>query len=403
MTDQSTAVSLAPQQGNDFAMSMFSTAANFELLQLQAQLISRSNLIPREFQGNVPNCAVALEMALRLGASVFPVMQNLDVIHGRPSWRAQFVIALVNSSGRFSSLEFEKKVTGPETTKEVEIEFWQKKPNSDQKEKKVKKINWKYTPTTCIAWATNKATGQRVEGPPVSYDLAFEEGWVSKDGSKWLTSMRELMLMYRAASWFGRIHCPDRLLGIQSTDEVEDTSPIRDVTPEKTEPEAPAETLEGALGKEAGVTEAQVDEVTPPPKAAAARGSRASAPAKQEPAPAPASKPAPANHRGRRVVFESVAAKSDVSKTSGKPYTKYTLAYNEGGTSKQADTFSDVMGPYMQRIPYEALIYVETSPNSNSRYADKLEFVEAEDESALNAPPPAETGEERDADGSYNF
>lgn len=49
----------------------------------------------------------------------------------------------------------------------------------------------------------------------------MQKGWFSKDGSKWRT-MPELMLRYRAASFFGRLYAPDILYGMQTTEEVED-------------------------------------------------------------------------------------------------------------------------------------------------------------------------------------
>ena len=49
--------------------------------------------------------------------------------------------------------------------------------------------------------------------------MARDEGWVSKNGSKWKT-MPEVMIRYRAASFFGRMNCPDMIMGIYSKDEV---------------------------------------------------------------------------------------------------------------------------------------------------------------------------------------
>jgi len=82
----------------------------FALAQRQARALSVSTLVPKEFQGNAANCLLALNMAQRLKADPFMVMQSLFIIHGRPSFSAQFLIAMVNASGRFTPLQF--KVTG---------------------------------------------------------------------------------------------------------------------------------------------------------------------------------------------------------------------------------------------------------------------------------------------------
>ena len=52
-------------------------------------------------------------------------------------------------------------------------------------------------------------------------DMANAEGWVQKNGSKWKT-MPQVMLRYRAASFFARMNCPELTLGYYSQDEVID-------------------------------------------------------------------------------------------------------------------------------------------------------------------------------------
>lgn len=46
-------------------------------------------------------------------------------------------------------------------------------------------------------------------------------GWYSKNGSKWQT-MPELMLRYRAATFFGRLYAPDILMGMKAEEELKD-------------------------------------------------------------------------------------------------------------------------------------------------------------------------------------
>jgi hypothetical protein len=48
--------------------------------------------------------------------------------------------------------------------------------------------------------------------------MAKAEGWLNKNGSKWQT-MPEVMIRYRAASFFGRLNCPDMIMGIYSKEE----------------------------------------------------------------------------------------------------------------------------------------------------------------------------------------
>lgn len=162
--------------------------SNFETAQRQAKALSASDLVPAQYKNNVANTLVALEIANRIGASPLMVMQNLHIIHGRPSWSSTFVIAAINGSGKFTALRFVGDL--------------------------VKGIK---------AVATEKATGEPIEGPIVTMEMAKAEGWVSKTGSKWQT-MPELMMRYRAAAFFGRLYAPEITMGMHSAEEVVDIS-----------------------------------------------------------------------------------------------------------------------------------------------------------------------------------
>ncbi len=163
----------------------------FELLQRVAKAIAASSLVPPQFQGNLPNCIIALEMAQRLGASPLMICQNLFLVHGRPGWSAKFLIASFNESGRFSAVRYE----------------WQGDRDKD---------TW-----GCKAYATEKVTGEKIVGPLITLALAKKEGWYEKAGSKWKT-IPELMLMYRAAAWMVNTHAPEISMGLNTQEELGD-------------------------------------------------------------------------------------------------------------------------------------------------------------------------------------
>lgn len=185
------------------AIHAFSSASNFESAQRMAKALAASTLVPKAYQNNLPNVLIAMELASRIRASVFAVMQNLDIIHGRPSWRALFLIATVNSSGRFTPIRYK----------------FEGKPNTDA---------W-----GCVAVAKDRESGEELEGPLVTIALAKAEGWYSKEGSKWKT-IPQLMLMYRSAGWWARVYCPELSLGMQTDQEVIDTTgvEVRDLPPQ---------------------------------------------------------------------------------------------------------------------------------------------------------------------------
>lgn len=162
---------------------------SFALAQREAQALASSDLVPKEFKGNVANCLIALNLAKRIGADPLMVLQNLDIIHGRPAFRATFLIACLNQCGRFTPLRY--KITG----------------EGDDK--------------TCVAVANDRETGEEYEGPPVSIGMAKAEGWSTKNGSKWKT-MPDLMLRYRAAAFFARTTAPEVAMGLYTADELDD-------------------------------------------------------------------------------------------------------------------------------------------------------------------------------------
>jgi hypothetical protein len=174
------------------AESAFSLEA-FEHAQRVALMLSKSSLIPKEFQNNVQNVMIALEMANRIGASPLMVMQNLYIVHGKPSWSSTFIISAINSCGRFDPLRFDLS-------------------GSDMDMK-------------CIAWTTEKGKQERIEGPAVTMQMAKAEGWIDKNGSKWKT-MPELMIRYRSAAFFGRLYAPEIMMGMQSKEEVMDVTHV---------------------------------------------------------------------------------------------------------------------------------------------------------------------------------
>ena len=172
------------------AVSVFTdTHAFADAQRMVAPLAAAVDLVPPIYRNNIPNCMIALEMSHRIGMSPLMVMQNMNIIHGRNSWGSSFIIALVNSCGRFTPLRF--RYTGEGDSR------------------------------ACRAYAKAKEDGEMIEGPEVSIKMAKDQGWFGKSGSKW-PSMPELMLSYRAAAFFGRLYCPDVLMGLPTDTEIVD-------------------------------------------------------------------------------------------------------------------------------------------------------------------------------------
>ena len=184
------AVQQPTKRVTDYSLGIFGTSDNFIMAMQMAKALASSTIVPQTFQKNEANCLIAIEQAQRLRVSPMMVMQNLHVIQGRPSWSSKFLIAAINNSGKF----------------DMELQF-EETQDKDGK------------PFSCTAWTTKN--GRKVNGMTVDMDIAKEEGWLSKNGSKWKT-MPQLMLRYRAASFFSSLNCPELTMGLYAREEMQD-------------------------------------------------------------------------------------------------------------------------------------------------------------------------------------
>ncbi len=171
----------------------------FNHAQRVAKMLITSSLAPEQFKGeaNLGNAVIAVDVAFRLKLSPLLLMQQLNVIHGKPGFSAQFVIATINSSGKFSRLQFEIEGQG------------------DQR--------------GCVVVARELCSGEILRGTRVDVAMAKKQGWWEKNGSKWPV-MTDQMLAYRAAAFWGRAYAPELLMGLQTVEELEDMPPAENFT-----------------------------------------------------------------------------------------------------------------------------------------------------------------------------
>lgn len=178
-----------PQVSNSPNAITVADTSNFEVQLRRAEIMAQAPFLPDAFRGNPGAVLIAVELADRLDLPVMAVCQNIYVVHGKPAFSGAFYISCINASGRFSPVDYEEQRDGDRLTG-VRVAV------------------------------TRKGTGKAVFGPWVTLEMAAREGW-TKNNPKW-TSMPELMLRYRAASFFARTFCPDVVLGFSIEGEAED-------------------------------------------------------------------------------------------------------------------------------------------------------------------------------------
>lgn len=207
---ESSALTVATPQ-SESGLGLWASAGTFELAQRMAAALAGGCLLPDPYRADkvggqtaLSNCLMLLSLAQRLQMDPFLVGQNMVPINGRPAFSSAFVIALINRCGRFAPLRFEYAGEGDARA--------------------------------CRALAMDRQSRSDLEGNWVSVKMAKDFGWWSRSGSQWSKNTDQL-LAYRAAGWFGRLHCPEVLLGVASREDVIDAVIELEATPAPAAPE----------------------------------------------------------------------------------------------------------------------------------------------------------------------
>ena len=187
-------MSVKSQDTINYGMTMWSDTKSMNAAMKVANLLAKSQLLPEQYIGHPENCLIAIDIANRMRVSPLLVAQNLYIVRGKPGWSGSFAISAINNCGKFSPLDF---------------------------------VYTKNGGGGCYAQATRLSDGKLLKGTEITLDMAKNEGWSTKPGSKWLT-MSEQMLAYRAGSFFARTYCPEVLLGVQTIDEIQDVNGYAD-------------------------------------------------------------------------------------------------------------------------------------------------------------------------------
>lgn len=181
---------------------VFELAKNkFALDQRVGQALCNSMLFPKDLRGDLGSAMIISELSDRMDVSPLELAQNIYLIHGKPSFSSKYMTARLNSSGCIIG------------TLDVVM--------SDDKQ-------------SCYCKAVDSVSGAGKVGMTVTMEMAKAEGWSTKSGSKWKT-MPELMLAYRAQSFFINTHYPQVTFGMRTKEDLEDTE-IIDATFENVDP-----------------------------------------------------------------------------------------------------------------------------------------------------------------------
>lgn len=189
------------QQSRALSNGILNPANLHEALEM-AGVLCKSNLIPKDFQGNPGNVLVAIQWGMELGLAPMQALQSIAVINGRPSLWGDAVIALCKSHPVCEWIKESFDADG-----------------------------------TAVCVAKRKGDPEPVERR-FSLDDAKKAQLTGKQGP-W-TQYPRRMLQMRARSWCLRDAFPDLLRGMAVAEEQQDRVVETTEQPAPTEPTAAA-------------------------------------------------------------------------------------------------------------------------------------------------------------------
>lgn len=174
-----------------------------------ADMLSKSALVPKDYQGNPANCVIAMQWGMEIGLQPLQAMQSIAVINGRPAIWGDAMIALVKGSGLLERIQED---VGDASA-------------------------------TC----TVKRRGEAEVSRSFSMEDAKKAGLAGKQGP-W-TQYPKRMMQMRARAWALRDVFPDVLRGVFVAEEAQDMSREKDITAEAEQVPGPATRTEAVKAR----------------------------------------------------------------------------------------------------------------------------------------------------------
>ena len=202
-----------------------------------ALMMSKSKItVPKHLQGNEGDCFAIVMQAMQWGMNPFAVAQKTHLVNGVLGYEAQLVNAVINSRAPITTrLNYEwfgdwSKVNG-------------KTSNSDD--------------VGVIVSATMKG-----ETEPRTLSVSMAQVGNVRNSPLWVNDPRQ-QLAYLATKRWSRLYCPDVILGVYTSDEFEEASEPKDVTPKESKTASIRDKV--AAKKEAAKPKPQVIDAEPTP------------------------------------------------------------------------------------------------------------------------------------------
>lgn len=201
-------------------ISVFDTDRMDALFKL-ATKISNSDLIPDHYRDKPSNCFLAMWKSERMGMDFHSFMQVSYVLKGKFGYEAKFVIARLNTSGKFKG-PIRWSTAGEVKYDKRMVDTYKNQGNPPQKVliKKEKLFVSADSTKSWTAFATLKSCDEKIE-QTFYLKTAILNGWCEDADSKWNT-MTEEKGQYQSAVFLGRMYAPEVIMDMQTREELED-------------------------------------------------------------------------------------------------------------------------------------------------------------------------------------
>ena len=200
ITQQQQQAAPTVSQGNGAMINAESFDSAFRFASLMAD---GKSTLPKHLHGNPADCMAVVMQAMAWGMNPYAVAQKTHLVNGALGYEAQLVSAVVSSSTAIEG-RFHYEYSAPDT--------WEK---SDDKRAWVK------------CGAILKGEREITWGEPV-----FPAKQAVKNSPLWKTDPRQ-QTSYLALKKWARLYCPAVMLGVYTTDELQDVpqQQEKDITP----------------------------------------------------------------------------------------------------------------------------------------------------------------------------
>lgn len=224
---------------------------NLMAIQSFAELMaSGKSTIPSHLAGNKADCMAVAMQAVQWGMNPFVVAQKTHVVSGTLGYEAQLVNAVINAMAPTKD-RIKYEWYGPW---ENVIGKFQEKTSS--KGNKYLAPDWNLNDEKGLGvrvWATMKG-----EDEPRVLELLLSQAQV-RNSTLWASDPKQ-QLAYLAVKRWSRLYCPEVILGVYSSDELQEEPRVeRDITPRTRE--SLNKLINARPGKQEDVSDAEVARV----------------------------------------------------------------------------------------------------------------------------------------------